>query len=64
MTPAPRRARAALWTMLVVLLAAAGVSAGEEAQDKPNPAPSARPSPASPVTAEEGNPAGAVTGRG
>jgi phosphate-selective porin OprO/OprP len=64
MTPAPRRARAALWTMLVVLRAAAVVSAGEEAQDKPNPAPSASPSPASPVTAEEGNPAGAVTGRG
>jgi hypothetical protein len=64
MTSAPRCARAALWTTLVVLLAGAGVYAGEEAQDKPNPAPSASPSPTSPVTVEEGNPAGAVTGRG
>src|SRR5260221_1269954 len=62
MIQAPRRARAVLWTMLVVLLAAAGVSAGEETQDKPNPAPSASPSPPSPVTVEEGNPTGAVTG--
>ena len=63
MTPAPRCAHAALGTMLVVLLAATGVSAGDEAQDKPNPAPSASPSPAAPGTAEEGNPAAAVTGR-
>jgi hypothetical protein len=73
MTSAPRCARAALWTMLVGLLALARVSgAGEEAQDKPQPAPSPRPSaspsplpsPTSPVTAEEGNPSASVVGRG
>ena len=46
MTPAPRRARAALWTMLVGLLALARVAAADEAQDKPQPAPSPAPRPA------------------
>lgn len=65
MTSAPRCARAALWTMLAGLLALARVSgAADEAQDKPQPAPSARPSPAAPVTVEEGNPAASVVGRG
>jgi phosphate-selective porin OprO/OprP len=63
MTPAPRCARAALWTMLV-LVALARVSAADEVQDKPQPAPSASPSPAAPVTVEEGNPLAPVVGRG
>lgn len=63
MTPAPRCARAVLWVMLACL-PSARLAASEEAPDKPNPAPSARPSPSSPGTAEEGNPAAAVTGRG
>jgi phosphate-selective porin OprO/OprP len=63
MTPAPRCARAALWTTLAVF-ALAGVSAADEAQDKPQPAPSASPSPAAPVTVEEGKPPAPVAGRG
>ena len=64
MTPAPRAARAALWTMFG-LLALARLSGADEAQDKPQPAPSASPSPAAPVTVEEGNPtAPIVVGRG
>jgi len=70
MTSGPRPARAALGTMLA-LLVLAGVSAADEAQDKPQPAPSASPSPAppakpaAPVTVEEGTPTKpVVVGRG
>jgi phosphate-selective porin OprO/OprP len=67
MTAAPPRACAIAWMTLVCAFAAVS-SAAEEAQDRPNPAPSPRPaaspSPAAPVTAEEGNPAASVAGRG
>jgi hypothetical protein len=72
MTAAPRGAQAVVWMAVLACLASARPVAAEDAQDKPNPAPSARPSPAptprpspSPgVTAEEGNPTASVAGRG
>ena len=60
MRSVPRRARAALWTMLG-LLALAGVSAADEAQDKPQPAPSPSPSP---IPSPSPSPAPALIGRG